>query len=397
MRAERYLVTAEWLNNLMLMLLYYVAAESLCYMIEVDIRLFCAIMIPVMISIFYLMRVYITKLSWFVAAHLACITVFAFIPVGTVCKIVGFILIAVFVITDFEFWKNGGVRSFIHLNVMCVIAFVLVFGAASYNGIEHLARVSYVCGICFMGMYFIRVYLTNGIKFLNDAQVNANTPVEEMFRHNGMIVFPLILIFTIGMFLIQSQTMADALWAIIKFFGYIARRIIIFIASLIPDAAGEEEVVSESIDFTGLPPVKPYPQWISSFIEALEKVLSMLLAVSAVYFLIKSIVRFIRMYFERHGYELLSIEREDHTEISERIRHGRAGRLRNLFGAVTESERIRRRYRNEVERMKRRGYHFRKEHTPAERLKDVTDTYEKGIPGDFGSLTLEYEKVRYNK
>ena len=82
MRAERYLVAAEWLNNLMLMLLYYVAAESLCYMIEVDIRLFCAIMIPVMISIFYLMRVYITKLSWFIAAHLACITVFAFIPVS---------------------------------------------------------------------------------------------------------------------------------------------------------------------------------------------------------------------------------------------------------------------------------------------------------------------------
>ena len=397
MRAERYLVTAEWLNNLMIMLFFYVAAESLCYMIKVDIRLFCAIMIPLVISVSYLMRVYITKLSWFVAAHLAGITVFAFIPLGMVCKIVGFMLISVFVITDFQFWKSKGVRSFIHLNVICAVAFVIVFGAASYNGIEHLARVSYVCGICFMGMYFIRVYLTNSIKFLRDAQVNSNTPVEEMFRHNGMIVFPLIFIFTIGMFLIQSQTMADALWAIIRFFGHIARKIIIFIASLIPDAAGEEEVVSESIEYTGLAPGKPYPQWIEIFFEALEKVLAMSLAAAAVYFLIKSIVRFVRLYFERHGYELLSVERVDHTEISERIRHGRTVRLRNLFGAVTESERIRRRYRNEVERMKRRGYLFRKEHTPSERLKDVTDTYEKGIPGDFDRLTGEYEKVRYNK
>ncbi len=397
MRAERYLVMAEWLNNLMIMLLYYVAAESLCYMIKVDIRLFCAIMIPVVISVSYLMRVYITRLSWFAAAHLAGVTVFASIPLGTACKIVGFMLMAVFAITDLQFWKSKGVRSFIHLNVLCAVVFVLVFGAASYNGIEHLARVSYVCGICFMAMYFFRIYLTNGIKFLRDAQVNANAPVEEMFKHNGMIVFPLIFIFTIGMFLIQSQTMADALWAIIRFFGFIARKIIIFIAHLIPDAAGEQEVVSESIGYTGLDPVKPYPQWIAIFFEALEKVLAMSLAAAAAYFLIKSVIRFVRLYFERHGYELLSVEHVDHTEISERIRHGRAVRLRSLFGAATEGERIRRRYRNEVERMKRRGYLFRKEHTPAERLKDVTGTYEKEIPGDFDRLTGEYEKVRYNK
>ncbi|MBR6361421.1 MAG: hypothetical protein IKS04_06455, partial [Clostridia bacterium] len=31
-----------------------------------------------------------------------------------------------------------GVRSFIHLNVLCAVVFVLVFGAASYNGIGHL-------------------------------------------------------------------------------------------------------------------------------------------------------------------------------------------------------------------------------------------------------------------
>ena len=193
MRVERYLVIAEWLNNLMIMLFFYIAAESLCYTFEVDIRFFCAIMITVVISVSYLLRVYITKLSWFIAAHLAGITVFAFIPIGIVCKIVGSILIAIFVITDFQFWKSRGVRSFIHLNVMCAAAFVIVFGAASYNGIEHLARVSYVCGICFMAMYFIRIYLTNGIKLLMDARINTNTPVEEMFKHNGMIVFPVIL------------------------------------------------------------------------------------------------------------------------------------------------------------------------------------------------------------
>lgn len=397
MRAERYLVISEWLNNLMIMLLCYVTAECLCYLIKVDIRIFCAVMIVVVVTASYLFRVYITQLSWFISAHLAGIIVFTFVPLGTACKIVGYMLIAIFLVANFQFWKGEGIRSYMHLNAMCAVVFVAVFGAASYNGIGHLSRVSYVCGISFMALFFARIYLTNSIRFLRDAQVNGNTPVEEMFKHNGMIVFPLIFVFTIGMFLIQSQTMSDVLWAIIRFFGSIARKIIIFIASLIPDAVAEQEAVGESVEFTGVAAGKPYPQWIAIFFEALEKVVAMLLACAAVYFLVKSIVRFVRLYFERHGYELLSVERLDHTEISERIIHKRTGRLRNLFGPATEKERIRRRYRIEVERMKRHGYMFRKDHTPGERLKDVINIYEKGVPGDFDKLTGEYEKVRYNK
>ena len=165
---------------------------------------------------------------------------------------------------------------------------------------------------------------------------------------------------------------------------------------LLPKGTAEEaEAVAEG-EFSMPQALGSVPEWVVTALLALEKVLSALFIVFIVYCVLKAVIRFFMMYFYRYGYDVKSVDYGDHTERREWlfVKKGRGAKKKGLSPA-TYRDRVRRRYKREVERLRRGGYPFLSSHTPAERLDDLLYNHPGKAGESFTELSREYEKVRY--
>ena len=395
MLVRKYLTGAEWLNNIMIILLYHVAAEFFAGLLGSRMGIGFVAVSAVIVTFSYLSRVYIEKLPLYLLAHAVMFAAAVFVPMIFKYRLAALVMISVLSICDILFWTGGNDRSFIHVHPALSFIFAAVFVHASVNNAAYPARVSYVCGICFLSVYFLRTYLMNGARFASGILINKNTPIDDMFRHNSRIVFPLVGCFCAGMFLLQSDALASALSAAVRMIINVMGRFVFWMISLLPQGGEQETAFADPEFHPELLPSKPLPAWVIAMFSALEKTVSILIIAFFIWFLIRMTVRFFRIYFNRHGYDILTIDHDDHTEIREKIRHeheGRRGRIRRM---LSEKERIRRRYRTSVLKMCRHGYVIRRSHTPAERMRDVLASYKGRETEGFEELSGEYEKVRY--
>ncbi|MCR5406574.1 MAG: hypothetical protein K6E88_07290 [Lachnospiraceae bacterium] len=395
MLVRKYLTGAEWLNNIMIILLYHVTAEFFAGLFRSRMGIAFIAIAAVIVICSYLCRVYIEKLPFYLLAHVLMLAAAVFCPMVFKYRLAAFVMVVVLSICDILFWTGGSDRSFIHVHPVLSLIFAAVFIHASVNGAEYPARVSYICGICFLSVYFLRTYLMNGARFASGMLINKNTPIDDMFRHNSRIVFPLVGCFCVGMFLLQSDTLALALSAVVRMIINGIGRFVFWILSLIPKGGGSETTFVSQKGHPELLPSAPLPAWLIALFSAVEKTVSILIIGFFIWLLIRITVRFFKTYFNRHGYEILEVDHDDHTEIREKIKHDRKERRGRIFGSFSEKERIRRRYRTVVLKMCRRGYLLRRCHTPAERMRDVLASYKGRETEGFEELSGEYEKVRY--
>ena len=198
-----------------------------------------------------------------------------------------------------------------------------------------------------------------------------------------------------GMFLLQSDALALALSTVVCMIINGIGRFVFWVLSLIPKGGGSETKFVSPKGHPELLPSAPLPAWLIALFSAVEKTVSILIIGFFIWLLIKITVRFFKTYFNRHGYEILEVDHDDHTEIREKIKHDRKDRRGRIFGSFSEKERIRRRYRTVVLKMCRRGYLLRRCHTPAERMRDVLASYKGRETEGFEELSGEYEKIRY--
>lgn len=395
MLAKKYLIGAEWINNLMILLLYFVSGEFFAYLLGYTLGVRFLFMSLIVIFCSYLCRVYIEKLLVFLAAHILMYACLILMPISFRLKFSTFIMLTILTVCDLFFWTGGTDRSFIRVHPVLSLIFAAVFIYASLKQAPYPERISYVCGICFLSLYFLRTYLLNGAGFASGMLINKNTPIDEMFKYNSRLVFPLVGGFTACMFLIQSETLALWLSTAVRFIMNCLGRFLSFLFSLIPRSENEEQVIIESQGKVMLPKTGSAPVWLITLLGAVEKVVSIFVIGLIIYYIIKLIVRFFIMYFERHGYEIMTVKLEDHEEIREKIRHDKRGKVTDLIWGMSERERIRRKYRSAVIRMSRRGYLIKRAQTPAERAADIAVSPE--LPGteSFAELTERYEKIRY--
>ena len=392
MRAKKYLYFAEWLNVFMIVMLIYTGAEWVFCTLNIGVNSIPLLVLLLFIVLFsYFIRVYTENIIIFIALHLTAAVIMFFLPLSLPYKIIGIVIFAAFSISDFIFWAGEGIRSYVMVNPVGAAVMLLVFAYASYHQKDELIKISYFCGILFIAMFFLRTYLVNAVKLASDMQVNRTTPLEEMFRNNGWIVLVLVLTFTVFMLFVQSDALASGLNRFIHFISSLIRRVILFVLSHL--SSNEVENISmdnESFKDLDLGPLKSYPTWLITFFQALEKVLTFAMVIGAIYLVLKSIAAFVRIYFSRHGYNISMTNGEDYIDVKERIRHVRSRRLRRFSLPADERERVRRRYKREVEDMRRGGYKLNIAHTPRERARDVDKE-------DFGKLTEKYENLRYGK
>ena len=391
MGAKRYLLWAEWLNNLMIFMLWHMGTEWVFSLLKLKTSPVLPVMTGLILLCAYLCRVYVDKLLVFFGIHCLEAVILLFLPVSIQYKVVCLLIWGIISLCDLFFWTGDGDRSFSMIHPVAVLFILTIFAYASWHDISGLVRGSYVCGILFVSLFFIRTYLLNAIKLASDMQMNASTPLDEMLKNNGLMVLLLVIFFTLFMFFIRSESLAYGLRTLIRSLSGLIRKILLFVLKLFvkEDAGGAQ--VSESVGFSpDLTAVSAIPMWVLTLLQAVEKVLIISVLAFFVYFVLKGLAAFIRLYFYRHGYDLKMMENEDYIDVNERIRPGIRHRARRLFTAGDERERIRRKYKREVEALRRGGYVLKRDHTPRERAIDVGDD-------DFGELTEKYENLRYGK
>ncbi len=397
MLKRRYLITAEWLNNLMIIMLYYAGCEFFFYItrLKSSVLFYAAMALVVVCS--YLQRVYVGKLPLYLFIHAAEFVIAIALPYAIQYKLLLVVILTVFFFSDLQFWTSGEERSFISIHPAVSLGFAFVFAYASVKDAAYLGRVTYVCGICFLCLYFLRTYLINGVRFSMDAQINAGTNADDMLKHNGRLVIPLIICFGVGMVLLQSDALASGLSRLIKFIFMCLGRFVAFLFSLFPAGTPGEEAEEVAGQFSLPPGVDSVPEWVLIAFMALEKVFTVFFTAAIIYFALKLIIRFFRIYFYRHGYDISSVDMGDHTEKREWVIGDTRKRMKLRLGPLPPRERIRRRYRRAVEHLKRGGYPFRKSHTPRERLDDIRLVCPEKLDDDFAGLSHEYEIARYSK
>lgn len=398
MQSRKYLLCAEWLNNIMIFMLWFIGTEWVCRLLRFETVPIHGLITGLILLCSYFSRVYIKKLLVYIGIHCLGFAALIFLPIGLEYKIAALIIFGIFSLCDLFFWTGEGVRSFAMVHPVAVIFILAVFAYGSWYDLAGLIRAAYICGILFMAMFFIRTYLLNAVKLAGDMLINSATPLEEMFRNNGRMVVLLVTFFTGSMFLVRSESLARGFKALLHLLYDLVRRLIIFIISLFGREGREVPVKGEAVplefDFS---PVSNVPAWVTSFLQATEKVLAILILAFFLYSILRGIAAFLRIYFYRHGYDVRTRESDDHIDVDERIRHDRRRRNRRIFVATDERERVRRRYKKEVEALRRSGYILRRDHTPGERAADVLDGYENMSDHDFYKLTEKYEYYRYGK
>lgn len=398
MQSEKYILGAEWLNNIMIFMLWFIGTEWVYRLLKLETVPLHGLSSGAILLCAYLGRVYIDRLLVYIGFHCIELAALIFLPIGLEYKIVALIIFGVIFLCDIFFWTSEGVRSFAMVHPVAVILILAVFAYGSWYDIKGLTGEAYICGILFISMFFLRTYLLNAVKLAGDMQVNSSTPLEEMLKNNGWMVLVLVTFFTLFMFLVKSDSLARVIRALMHLVSDLTRRLLAFIISLLVKEGRVKPGTGEAGTFEfDLSPVTDIPAWVTSLMQAAEKVLVISFLAAAFYFVIKGIASFIRIYFYRHGYDVRMKESEDHIDVDERIRHaGRRGN-RRFFIAIDESERVRRRYRKEVERLRRGGYILRRDHTPGERAADILCGQENISDHDFYKLTERYEYYRYGK
>lgn len=391
MRARKYHILAEWLNNTMIFLIVFMSAEWIFGMLKVETMPIHAVVLGFIIVCSYLSRVYIEKLLLFIGVHCLELIFLVFIPLSVPYKVMGLLVFGIISLNDLFFWTGGNVRSFNMVHPVAVTVMLSAFAYASWHEIPGLIRGSYISGILFVALFFIRTYLLNAVHLADDMQVNASTPLEEMFKNNGTIVVTLVAVFTAIMFLVRSDSAARYMRSGLHLLAQQLRKVLIFIISLFMRGGTGETGGGETGAFEmELLPQSPTPIWLITLLQVIEKILIILFLAAVIYFVLKGIFMFIRMYYLRHGYDMKMMESDDHIDLDERIRHDHKRHAARKAGIRSERERVRRKYRREVENLRRNGYVLKRDHTPSERAIDVARE-------DFKKLTKKYENLRYDK
>ena len=391
MGSKYYLILAEWLNNMMIYMLWYIGSEWVFAMLGLGSSPVLPLLTGIIILCAYLARVYIDKLFVFMGVHCLELAFFVFLPMATRYKVAALLIYGIVSLCDLFFWTGEGVRSFGMIHPVAVVFILAVFVHASWSDIPLLIQKAYVCGILFMAIFFVRTYLQNAIRLSNDMQVNSSTPLKEMLRNNGLMVLFLVLLFTACMFFARSDSLARGIRVFIHLLSGFVKRMILFILSLfIREGTGREGLNEPGVFENDLTAVSAIPTWLLTFLQAVEKLLITAVLAVITYYTLKGLVAFVRLYFCRHGYDLRMTVNEEYVDKNERIRPGGRRRRRHFFAPSDERERVRRKYKKKVEALRRSGYMLKRDHTPRERSLDVGDY-------DFEKLTEKYENLRYGK
>lgn len=390
MITKKYVIYADLLNLIMLFLLSVVI--SWCGAVGMG-GSFCAEAVAgmaVLLVLLYLLRLHVKNLFLYIALHLVLFAVLFSLPlpVIAVAELITFLI--VFTITDFVFWTDATLHGFYYVHVSCCLFFLLAYAYGDYKDAQEVQSAAYIMGILFLGLYFLRLYFENGIRFSRDKQMNEEVPLKQMYAQNIKLILPLVSIFVVCMFLIQSETLAEFLLVVLR---VIVEKVVYFInwlISILPRIQGANAGMAELPAKLLLAANAP-PGLLQMLIRLLEMLVSGAVTGFLIFILLRGVYRFFRTYLLRNGREERLLLYQDMSEKREWISDKKERVEKRLFGTLSDAEKIRKLYKKKIRALERGGYQINRFDTPMERAADVYESRGE----DIVEATAVYEEARY--
>ncbi len=390
MITKKYIIYADLLNLLMLFLLSVVI--SWCGSVGMGGPFYAeaAAGMAALLVLLYLLRLYVKNLFLYIALHAVLFAVLFALPLPAiaVAELIAFLI--VFTITDFAFWTDATLHGFYYVHVSCCLFFLLAYAYGSYKGAQEMQGAAYVMGILFLGFYFLRLYFENGIRFSKDKQMNEEVPLKQMFAQNMKLILPLVGIFVVCMFLIQSKTLADFLLTVLQTLVKAVVYFVNWLISILPRIKQVNMAIPELPEDLFSAAEAP-PDWVQMLIRLLEMLISAAVVGFLIFIALRGMYRFFRTYLFRNEREERLLLYQDMSERREWLSEKSAQKNRRLPGRLTSAEKIRRLYKRKIRALERGGYRLNRSDTPMERAADVHESRGE----DILEATAVYEEVRY--
>ncbi len=390
MITKKYVICADLLNLLMLFLLSVIISWCCVVGISGSFYAEAAAGMAVLLVLLYLLRLYVKNLFLYIALHVVLFAVLFTLPLPVIAAAELIAFLIVFTITDFAFWTDATLHGFYYVHVSCCLFFLMAYAYGGYKDAQEMQSAAYVMGILFLGLYFLRLYFENGIKFSKEKQMNEEVPLKQMYAQSVKLILPLVGIFVVCMFLIQSKTLADFLLTVLRL---IVEKIIYFInwlISILPRIKGANIAISELPEELFFAADAP-PYWVQMLIRLLEMFISAAIVGFLIFISLRGVYRFFRTYLLRNGREEHLLFYQDMSEKREWISEKKEQTDKHLFGRLSGAEKIRRLYKKKIRALERSGYRINRSDTPMERAADVYESRGE----DILEATAVYEEARY--
>ncbi len=390
MITKKYVIYADLLNLFMLFLLSVVISWCGAVWMGGFFYAGAAAGMAVLLVLLYLLRLFVKNLFVYIALHAVLFALLFILPMPMIAVAELFAFLIVFTITDFSFWTNEELHGFYYVPASFCLFFLLAYAYGSYKGIQNIQDTAYVMGILYLGLYFLRLYFQNGIRFSKDKQMNEEVPLKQMYAQNVKLILPLVGIFVACMFLIQSKILADFLMTVLRTIVEAVVYLVNWLISVLPRAkqmSTEIPVLPEDLFSAADAP----PGWVQMLIRLLEMLISAAVVVFLVFITLRGIYRFLRIHLSRNGREERLLFYQDMSESREWISEKREQRNKHLLRRLTDSEKIRRLYKKKIRELERGGYRLSLSDTPMERAADVYESRGENIR----EASEIYEEARY--
>lgn len=217
MITKRYELLSDVLNMIMLFFLAVIIEWTGAVAMEQAFTSEIPVITGILIILLYLARRYVKNLFVYIMIHLGLIIALFFIPLTVMAAIELLSFIIILSVADFVFWTDHTLQGFVHFHVAWCVLFLFAYAYGSYKSVLELTSASYIMGIFYFGIYFLRLYFDNGKKFSLDKQMSEEVPLQQMYAQNLKMIFPIVLIFVLGMFFLQSKTLSNLLMGVIGF------------------------------------------------------------------------------------------------------------------------------------------------------------------------------------
>ncbi len=349
----------------------------------------------------YFSRRYISNLIIFTLVHLGFIVLTLIIPHNTMDKVLLTTVAAAFFIMGISFWKkeeDSTKNIIIEVPLGLIIFFIFSYVHSSISFSKELAIYSYISGIAYFILFYIREYIEKFLSLPAGSEKNTKEILNTFSTNFSLIIlFNLIIVSLICISsFIYSGTLLNKIWLV---FQRLFRRI--FSVFKNGDGVISEELPTEATDIgsqieeTTAPPVPDMPVHSSKLLATLFDITVVIIFIAIFAVIIYLLYSFVKNHINRHIKTddiVQKINKEEKTDkpVKEKKKHSFS-----IF--MSNRDKIRKIYAGRVDSYVKTypDIVVRKSHTPGEIKhnikKAVSDT-----DGRFDTLTNIYEKARYS-
>ncbi|MDO5572858.1 MAG: DUF4129 domain-containing protein [bacterium] len=398
MKVKRYAVYADILNLLMIELF----CTMLIWYLQVVVNFMVSVWIPLSLGIIlafvYFVRRDVHRLSVYILLHVLGLTGLVLLPFPGIDHVFILCFAVVWGVMDIIFWTEQGKKGIEMLPVWMVLLFLTAYIHASLIGNEFLENAAYAGGIIFTGLFFLRLYSLNIIRFSKDKQMHEQVPVAMMFAQNGKMVAALVICFVMGMLLLRSQLLIDGLQVLFLMIRDAVVEFLVWIMKIIKSGLPEDALLMQEEAQFEIPPAADVNPFWNRLFYIMEVIIKWVMIIAFLYWAGNGIRRFLIRYRWRNPRKEEEICYDGIKETKSWILRGREQKKINLWRNLSNAEKIRRLYRKQVEHYTKSGYSLSRAHTPQERAADIHRWKDHGAnkTAVFEDLTSLYETARYS-